>query len=50
MIYAILGGIIFGAGSTFLLLKKPEEAPAPVVVVESKIAEKLTDVELLEKP
>ena len=49
MVYAILGGIIFGAGSTFLMLKKPEEAP-PVVVVESKIAEKLTDVELLEKP
>lgn len=50
MIYAILGGIIFGAGSTFLILKKPEEAPPPPVVVESKIAEKLTDVELLEKP
>ena len=50
MIYAFLGGIIFTTATTILLSKRPEEAPPPPVVVESKIAEKLTDVELLEKP
>lgn len=49
VLYSIIGGLIIGASSTFFIMKKEPEQPPPPIV-ESKIADKLTETELLEKP
>jgi hypothetical protein len=48
ILYSIIGGLILGAGGTFFIMHKEPEPPPPIA--ESKIADKLTETELLEKP
>jgi hypothetical protein len=54
LLYGILGGLVLGVGGTLYVKKgkKPVviESPEPIVITESKVAEKLTDVDLIKIP
>jgi hypothetical protein len=54
VVYGIIGGLLFGIGGT-LYVKKREPVqeivlPEPIVIMESKVAERLTDIDLLTVP
>jgi hypothetical protein len=49
ILYGVIGGAILGIFGT-LYVKKGKEPPAPIVITESKVAEKLTDIDLLKIP
>tara|TARA_B100000214_G_C23966834_1_gene628100 strand:- start:1040 stop:1417 length:378 start_codon:yes stop_codon:yes gene_type:complete len=54
LLYGILGGLVLGVGGT-LYAKKGKSIDVkpvsePVVITESKVAEKLTDVDLIKVP
>tara|TARA_A100001515_G_scaffold143272_1_gene144014 strand:- start:3154 stop:3531 length:378 start_codon:yes stop_codon:yes gene_type:complete len=52
--YGVIGGAILGVFGTLYVKKGKEpvviEQPKPVVITESKVAEKLTSIDLLEVP
>ena len=54
LLYGILGGLVLGVGGSLYVKKgkKPVviESPEPIVITESKVAEKLTDVDLIKIP
>jgi len=54
IIYGIIGGLILGVGGTLYAKKDKEpviiETPEPIIITESKVAEKLTDLDLLKIP
>ncbi len=54
LVYGLLGGALLGVGGTLYVKKGSEpvvvEVPEPIVITESKVAEKLTDVDLIKIP
>ncbi len=54
VIYSIIGGALLGVGGTLYVKRSKEpvviEQPEPVVITESKVAEKLTNIDLLKIP
>jgi len=54
VIYGLLGGAVLGVFGTLYVKKGKEpvviEQPEPIVITESKVAEKLTDIDLLKIP
>ncbi len=55
VVYGLLGGLVVGVGGTLYVKRdKPEPVPVvvpePVVITESEVAEKLTDIDLLKVP
>lgn len=49
VVYGLIGGAVLGVFGT-LYVKKGKEQPEPIVITESKVAEKLTDIDLLKIP
>lgn len=54
VVYGLIGGAVLGVFGTLYVKKGEEpvviEQPEPIVITESKVAEKLTDIDLLKIP
>jgi hypothetical protein len=54
VVYGIIGGAVLGVFGTLYVTKGKEpvviEQPKPVIITESKVAEKLTDIDLIKIP
>lgn len=54
VVYGLIGGAVLGVFGTLYVKKGKEpvviEQPEPIVITESKVAEKLTDIDLLKIP
>jgi hypothetical protein len=54
IVYGLLGGLVVGVGGTLYVKRDVSESiivvPEPVIITESQVAEKLTDIDLLKVP